>query len=46
MMAKLKIRKSVQKRLKVTKTGKLIHPRSGKVITGKRAKKLKKMLGQ
>lgn len=46
-MKKFKIRKSLSKRFKVTKTGKVL--RRGKppvVVTGKRAAKIKKLLGK
>jgi len=42
----MKIKKSVKKRLKVTKKGKVIHIRSGRVFSGRRARKIKKMLGK
>lgn len=45
-MPKLKTKKSVKKRFKITKKNRLIHVRSGKVIAGKRAQKIKRMLGK
>ena len=41
-----KTRKSAKKRFKITKKGKVIHAGTSKVITGKRGKKIKKMLGR
>lgn len=45
-MPKLKTKKSVKKRFKITKKNKVIHLRSGKIIVGRKAKKIKRMLGK
>jgi len=45
-MPKIKTRKSVKKRFKITKSGKVVHARSGKIVRDRRAKKIKRMLGK